>query len=423
MRLGRTWGILIGGLVILAGILVWLAFGERIEEGRCALRLKNADPESQLMGLAYQFVQPLDGRPDGVQDLPAGFGQPRYYTIRSGDKPILMAADFSEKNVRLRIDTDGDGILSDERCLTAKPSKETPVSGRRQQIGPISLVSGQGAGKTDGRFYMRCFREDARGLLIPFAAFYRTGKLRLAGQAYRVALVDGDHDGSYHSILALPLDHPWRMPACDVFAIDLNHNGTFEISLNERSEVMPLGRLAKVAEDDYAIDVASDGTSLALSRTKPQLGTLTVEANDIDVELRLWSDAADEHLLQSREQQLPAGKYKAIHTVLTKVDGLGNVWTLSSNSSSALTRMGPLEFFTIHPGEKTSIRIGPPFVVKADVQKMTSEEVSISPLLTGCAGEEYLPGLQQGRQRPSPPAFKVVDEKGTVLTADKFQYG
>lgn len=418
----RRWTILLAAVLLGTGLL-WLVLGrESIQEGQCRLARKKADPESQLMGLAYQFLRPLDGKPDGMQDFPADFEQPRYYTIKSGARSVLMAADFSQKNVRLCIDMDGDGILSEEGCLTARLSEETPVSGKRQQFGPISLVSSQDDNRTDGTFYVNCYREDPRGLLIPYSTFFRTGRLRLNGQTYRVAVVDGDHDGVYRSILSLPLDHAWRIPGCDVFAIDLNHNGTFEISLQERSEVVPLGKLAKVKDFYYAIDVASDGTNLTLSRTEPQFGTLTVEPNDVVVELKLWSDAADQFLLQSREQRLPVGKYKAVYAVLKKMDALGEVWTLSSNSSSAFTRLGPLEYFTIEPGRTTSIRIGPPFIVKTDVEKMTAGQVSIGVVLVGCAGEEYW-GIQQGQRRPSPPAFKIVDEEGTVLIADKFQYG
>jgi hypothetical protein len=411
------------GAVVAFVLLMLVLFYEPIEEGRCKLHRKKADPESQLLGLAFQLIRPLDDKPDRAQDVPAGFEQPRYYEIKSGETPILMAADYSQKLVRLCIDTDSDGILSEERCFTAKISEETPVSGRRQRLGPISLVSDNDAARTDGEFYINCFREDARGLLIPFPAFFRTGKLRLAGRTYRVAVVDGDRDGLFNSILALPLESSWRRPACDVFAIDLNQNGTFEISSYERSEVIPLGRLVKVADEYYAIDIASDCRSLELSRAEPQFGTLVIESNEADVELKLWSDATDQHLWQGRQWQLPAGEYKAIRAILTKADASGDIWALSSSTSSASTRLGPLEHLAIKPGRTTSIKIGQPLVLKVDVQQTESGTVLIDPVFVGCAGEEYLAGRWEGRQRPSPPAFKIVDEKGTILAADKFQYG
>jgi len=420
----RRYAITLLILLALGAGLIWALLGrEPIQEGRCNLKRKKVDPESQLMGLAFQFLRPLDDKPDNVQDVPSDFEQPRYYKIKSGDRSILMAADYSQKHVRLCIDRDGDGILSEERCFTAEVSKKTPVSSRRQYLGPISLVAGDNPGKSDGWLYVNCFRADARGLLIPYAAFFRTGKLRLAGQAYQVAVVDGDHDGLYRSILSLPLDRPWRLPGCDVFAVDLNRNGTFEISLRQRSEVFPLGKLLKVGDAYYAIDIASDGKSLTLSRTEPQCGTLAVDAKDAAVELRLWSDAADQYLLQSRERQLPAGRYKAVYAVLTKNDASGRTSTLEFNTSSAFTRLGPLECFEIQPGQTTSIRIGPPLVVKTDVQTRGSGSVSISPVLIGCGGEEYRAASSRGMQRPSPLAFKIVNEEGTVLVQDKFKYG
>ena len=419
----RTRIVAVLGTMVVVVLLALVLFYEPIEEGWCKLHRRKADPESQLLGLALQFITPLTDKPDRVQDVPTGFERPRYYEIKSGDRAVLMAADFSRKLVRLCIDRDSDGILSEEQCFTARPTKETPVSSKRQEVGPISLVSGNSSSGTDDEFYINCFREDVRGLLIPFPAFYRTGKLRLANRTYRVALVDGDRDGLYSSILSLPLDRSWPFPVSDIFAIDLNQNGEFEISFYERSEVMPLGNLVKVADEYYAINIAPDGINLELFRTEPQFGTLVIESNDANVELRLWSDAADQHLSHGRQWQLPAGEYKAIHAILTKVDASGDLCMLSSNPSSAFTRLGPLEHFTIKPGKTTSIKIGSPFVVKADVEQTGSGTVSIGPVLVGCSGEEYSVGRKQGRQRPSPPAFKVVDEKGMVLVADKFQYG
>jgi len=411
------------GGVIAVVLLTLVLLPEPVEEGRCKLRSKKAAPDSQLIGLACQFLKPLDDKPDCVQDVHAGFKKPRYYEIKSGDRPVLMVADFSQKQVRLCIDADNDGILSEEQCFTAKVSKETPVSSRRQRLGPLSLVPKNETARKDGEFYINCFREDARGLLIPFPVFYRTGKLRLNGRTYRVALVDGDRDGLYNSILSLPLEHSWLFPASDIFAIDLNQNGKFEISLTERSEVVPLGKLVKVANEYYAINIAPDSKSLELSKTEPHFGTLVIDSNDADVDLRLWSTAADQYLWQGHEWQLPTGKYKAIHAILTKADESGDLCMLSSNLSSAFTHLGQLEYFVIKAGKTTSIKIGPPFVVKAGIQRIGSEKVSISPVLIGCSGEEYLPGRKQGRNRPSPAAFEIMDEKGKILVADNFQYG
>jgi len=400
---------------LFAGGLLWAFCGrEPVQEGRCRLVRRRADPTSQLMGLAFQFMEPLEDKPESVRNLPAGFRRPCYYEIRAKDRRVPLVVDLAGRPT-LCIDSDGDGVLSEERCYTAESIEGTRVSSRSWRFGPISLLSAEDSRTADGRFYVSCYRTDTPAALTSFPASFRTGKLRLAGRTYRVALVDGDHDGLFNSVLSLPLDRPWRLPVCDVFAVDWNRNGTFETSTFKQSEVMPLGRLVRVGDVYYAIDIGSDGRTLKLSKAEPQCGTLTIEPNDAVVELRLWSDAADQHLLQSRERQLPAGKYKAIYAVVRKTDASGGVCTISSSLSSAFTHLGALEYFTIQPGETTTIRIGPPFVVKADVQKQASGTVSIGALLLGCAGERY--------DAPRRTFFKIVDEKGNVMAGDRFEYG
>jgi len=415
------WAILFA-LIALGGGTLWLLLGhESIEEGRCRLVRRKADPSSQLMGLAFQMLQPQTTKPDRVRNLPAGFDRPCYYEIKSSDKRIPLVVNLSERPA-LCLDTNGDGVLSQERCFAATRVRETKVSSSSLRFGPISLVSEDGSSQTDGTFYVNTYRTDAPGPLTAFPAFFRTGKLRLAGQTYQVAVVDGDCDGRFHSILSLPLDQAWRIPESDVFAIDLNHNGQFEISLSGRSEVMPLGHLIQVADTYYAIDIASDGRSLALAKTELEFGTLSIEPNDTMAELRLWSDASDQYL-RGRQWRLPAGKYKGIYAAFEKKDASGDVWSFSSNLSSAFTCLGPLEFFTIQPGETTSVKIGPPFAVKTDVQRAGPENVSIGGVLAGCAGEEYQMGCRRNDRALPSPAFKIVDEKGTVLVAGKFEYG
>jgi hypothetical protein len=240
------------------------------------------------------------------------------------------------------------------------------------------------------------------------------------GVARDVAVVDGDCDGRFHSILSLPLDRAWRIPESDVFAIDLNRNGKFEISLYERSEVMPLGHLVQIADAYYALDIAADGMSLALSKTEPQFGTLVIGPNDTTVELKLWSDAADQYL-RGRQGQLPAGKYKGTYAAFEKKDASGDVWSFSCELYSPPDRLGPLDFFVIEPGETTRLRVGPPFVVTAEVQ--AGGEVSISPVIVGCGGEHYQASFQRNGRRAPEHTVRIVDEKGTVLVADKFQYG
>ena len=417
----QHWAILFV-VIVLGGGTLWLLFGrERIEEGRCRLAWREVPSNSQLTGLAIQILQPLTAKPEGVRDLPEGFDRPCYYEINSGNRRIPLVLSLSERP-RLCLDADGNGELSQERSWGATLIREGKDFGNTWRFGPISPISQDSSGEAESGFYVDCFQVSAPAPLFTRPVSFKTGKLRLAGRTYRVAVVDGDCDGRFRSLLSLPLDRAWRLPECDVFAIDWTRDGEFGFSPFGGSEVVPLGHLIQMANTYYALDIAPDGTSLTLTATKPEFGTLVIEPNGPTVGLKLWSDAADQYL-QGRQWQLPAGKYKAIHATLETRDTSGDVWSFSSNLSSAFTRLGVLEFFEIRPGETTTIRIGSPFVVKAEVQKMSAGMVSIDAVLVGYAGEQYQAGFQRNGKRAPEPTFQIVDEKGRVLVADKFQYG
>ena len=418
----KRYGIILFVLIAFGGGILWLLLsGEPIEEGRCKLIRSKVPADSQLVGLAVQMLEPLPAQPEGVRDLPAGFSRPCYYEMRSGARRIPLVVNLSDKP-NLCLDTDGDGVLAQERCLEATSVRRTRESGDTWRFGPISPAFPDSAGTAESGFYVDCYRVDAPGLLLTRPAFFRTGKLRVEGRTYRVAVVDGDCDDQFRSFLSLPLDRAWRCPGSDVFAIDRTRDGQFQFSPYGQSEVMPLGHLLQMANTYYAIDIAPDGTSLTLTRTQPESGTLAIEPNHATVGLKLWSDASEQYL-RGHQWQLPAGRYKAVHATWENRDASGDTWSFSSNLSSAFTCLGSLESFVIQPGETTAIRIGPPFVVKAEVQKISPGLVSVNSVLVGCAGEQYLAGCQRNGRRAPAPSFQIVDEKGTVLVTDKFQYG
>jgi len=416
MTVGKPhWGMLFALIVLGGGTRGMLLGRETIEEGQCKLVPTKFDPSNPLFGLTYRLLSAQAGKPHAVRDLPAGFDWPCYYMMKTAGKQVLLVKNLSAKP-SLCVDTRGDGVLSQQRCFAGTNTRKL------WRFGPISLASEAGANETDGSFYMECSRGDAPGSLTVYPAFFHTGKLRLAGKIYQVAVADGDYDGRFRSFLSLPLDRG-RRPALDAFAIDLNRNGKFENSASGRSEIVPLGHLVRVADAYYAIDIAPDGTSLTFSRTEPSLGTLVVEGDDLAVQLKLWSDAASQCLAPGRQWQLPAGQYAAVHATLEKKDAARNVWTFSGGLSAAPGDLGSLDSFVIKPGETTSIKIGPPLVVKAEVQRVAAGLVSIRPVITGCAGEQYQTDFQRNHKRAPQPKLKIVDEKGTVLVTDKFQYG
>jgi hypothetical protein len=174
-----------------------------------------------------------------------------------------------------------------------------------------------------------------------------------------------------------------------------------------------------IADKYYTVNLAGDGSTLELTEAQPAFGSLVIEPTEAAIELKLWSDAADQHLSRvTRQRQLPVGRYQALFAALLVKDSDRNGWTFSASR-----KLGPLGSFEIAPGETTRVRIGPPFVVTAEVTHSKTNTVAISPVIRGCGGEEYQADVKLNGRRLSAPAFKIVDEDGNVLVQDKFKYG
>ncbi len=415
----QRWAILAGG-IILGGGLLWLIFDrEAIEEGWCTLKPKAVgNPATNALAtLAWQVLEPELSRPNDISDLPNGFSQACYYRMKTGDTGLALAMDLSSTE-KLSFDADRDGRLSGEQCFPAR-SVNLRSDVKRQQYGPISLRCGPSDAGEAAVFYAISPPFSQPSILSLYPAFYRVGKLRIDGRVHKVAVVDGDYDGRFGPLISLPVPTRFRLPGSDIFAIDINRDGKFETSLYSRTnEVMPLSRMVRLGESYYAVDVSADGSRLALTKAQPAFGRLAIEPPDAKVQLKLWSDAADQFFsCDAGTWDLPAGTYQAIDPVLSLPDPNRGLWVFR------VIDAGRLSLFTVRPSETTWFRMGPPFTVTADVHKNADGTVSISPVITGCAGERYQADFERNGRRAPDRTFKIVDEKGTVLVADKFQYG
>jgi len=268
-------------------------------------------------------------------------------------------------------------------------------------------------------FYVQCYSLDRPGPLWLCPACYRRGKLRIDEKVYEVAVADGDYDGRFVTTLSLPVANRQLPPGCDGFALDRDGDGKFRFSLGHAPEVLPLSRMVRIADKYYAVNLARDGSALELTATEPPLGRLALESAEAMLQLRLWSDAADQDLYRAaRQWELPAGQYQALSATLQLKDSLRNDLALPARE-----RLGPLGFFEINAGQTTRVRLGPPFVVTAKVTHDASNRVLIDPVITGCGGEEYGVDVQLNGRRLPAPGFRIVAEDGTVLVQDRFQYG
>lgn len=231
------------------------------------------------------LVRPPELRQEGIPaDAPE---EPVYFVVNVGDREvhgITYRSTARSRQVKLRLDMDADGLLSDEREYLGTWLSIFRLT-RTYQFGPVSTRHAE-AGTTAGAFHAQC--SDGRWLVF-YPALYREGQVALDGKAYKIAVVDCDFDGRYDRVFAPPAKGS-REPGCDVFAIDLDGDSKFNLEKPGESELMPLSRLLRVNREYYDINVAADGSTVEFRRATPQFGYIDLEGKN--VKLGLWSDAS-----------------------------------------------------------------------------------------------------------------------------------
>jgi hypothetical protein len=355
-------------------------------------------------------------RPPEVREQPADAPkEPVYFVVHAGDRDIhgiTYRSIRSNKQVKLYLDTDGDGLFSDEKEYVG-----TWLSIFRLTVtylfGPVSARHGDTETKA-GQFYAEC----SDGKNITFRpAFYRRGQVVLDGKNYQVGLIDTDFDGKYNKYFAPPIENS-RDPRCDVLAIDLDGNSKFNLKDPGDSEIMPLCRLIKIDGRYYSIDVTEDGGTIEFRRAKPQFGTLSL--NGKHAKLALWSDAGHQRVSGSNSKWLlPAGKYSVVELELTEPDSEGNRWTFDTIKARAWH--GKLGDFEIRPDQTTSFQIGPPFQIKT-FMKDTGRNALVGFHLQGQAGELYVPGAKKNGVEVPKPQFKIVSVAGQTVHTGQFEF-
>ncbi len=173
-------------------------------------------------------------------------------------------------DVMLYLDTDGDGLWSDEQAYVGRRLWVFAMTAT-YEFGPVYLK--QGRHEPGGEaFYAQC--SDGRWLTF-WPAFYRDGAVLLNGRTYRISLVDSDFDGRFNEVFT-PAAADGRNPGCDVLAIDLNGDSQFIARPLDEPEVLPLGKLVRIAGQYYAIEVAEDGSTIEFRQAEPGLPSLVL---------------------------------------------------------------------------------------------------------------------------------------------------
>lgn len=166
-------------------------------------RLRSAPiPRTQSVGyFAKQMRDTTLIKPPELREVPADAPpEPVYFALDIDDRKvhgITYRSTDRMKRAKLRLDTDGDGLLSDEKEYIG-----TWLSIFRLQtifeFGPV-LIEHTGNGSKASRFYIGC--ADGQYVIL-YATHYREGQVKLDGRAHNIALVDCNYNGRYNDVLA-----------------------------------------------------------------------------------------------------------------------------------------------------------------------------------------------------------------------------
>ncbi len=368
---------------------------------RAELKLVPPFQDCPATALGFQRQDTTTVKPSGIQETPADAPrEPVYFVVHAGDGQIQGITYRSTRppgEVVLYLDTDGDGLWSDERVYVGRRLWIFSLTAT-YEFGPVYLK--QGDGQPGGNvFYPHC--SDGKWLTF-YPAFYRDGTVVLDGVSRRITLVDTDFDGRFNEMFEPPARDS-RDPNSDVIAIDC---GCFSPlpGGGRRSEavILPLSKIINLDGRFYGIEVTEDGSTVEFRRAEPAFGLLDFGGKDVSVDL--WSNSGPQQVSGAGQTwRLPAGRHYARSLDLTEIVG-------SDRWAFKMTSPGELKDFEIAPGKTTTLKIGPPFQAKGIFRRFAyNPDVQVRVDLEGQAGERYSAVVTKNDQKVPEPSFRILN--------------
>ncbi len=118
----------------------------------------------------------------------------------------------------------------------------------------------------------------------------------------------------------------------------------------------------------------------------------------------------------SRPRKIAARAYRPRSLHLTRtVDG--DTWLLVARGP-----WGDMTTIKVKNDSTTTVKPGPPLQVKPKIRQGRGQ-VSVDLAIYGQAGERYDNVIHKNGRRLGPPLIKIIDQDGTVLAQDDFEYG
>ncbi len=194
----------------------------------------------------------------------------------------------------------------------------------------------------------------------------------------------------------------------------ITQDGTDAISVGAGPGALPLGKIHRIGDKHYRIDVAEDG--LSLSAEPVELDDLAMVKVPMDRDVLktlvlIGKDMQVYDLARKGVVKIPAGEYRLSYGLLS-----GGRWEIPISP----TRESPT--YKIIGGKQNTLRLGKPLRLEYVASKR-GDEVYVAPPIKvlGAGGEEYGFSFDAGGNLPAP---KVSLYKGRrKVSSDSMGYG
>jgi len=163
--------------------------------------------------------------------------------------------------------------------------------------------------------------------------------------------------------------------------------------------------------------IAASG--LALLYYSQRKGYVGIDAGGANAQLHLRSSWLTSTINASGDEKPTAIRARIYRPQLLSLSmgQDGYIWRIESRGP-----WGDLSKIKVRNNEATAIRLGPPFLIKPEINKNGSL-LSVDYAIIGQAGEQYENFITKNNRAVTGAKIKIVDETGNVLESGSFKYG
>jgi hypothetical protein len=249
------------------------------------------------------------------------------------------------------------------------------------------------------------------------SAGYYIGKVKFGEKSHWLALVDNNANGLFNDASSETGEGDW------IF-VDQNDQSRLGPEYRFRENLRYTGRYLFVDGAYREVEIAADGSGIALTGNKAGTGSLRIEtppgeapSHESLFVVTVAGANGEFQLLGEKPTDtfgLPAGTYRIRRADLNRAGAGDGWWRINAGGRS----MSP-STFEIRPGEATRLGIGPPLTARATARKVGTG-IQFDFTLIGREGMNYWVG--HGSNMAAPPKIKLAAKTGGWEKECSFKY-